>query len=91
MPWLTPTAPKGRHHSEAPAEKAPPLKRTRFLRPSLPQAVVEQNAHDDRRHQQGGDEESPEVKSESREQARADSPQPRHIVVAAQYAKHRAQ
>ena len=83
--------PKSGHYSEAAAEKAPPLKRARFLRPPLPQAVVEQNAHDDRRHQQCGDEERSEVKSEGREQARADSPQPRHIVVAAQDAKHRAQ
>ena len=83
--------PKSRYHSEAAAEKAPPLKRARLLRPSLPQAVVEQNAQDDRCHQQCGDKEGPEVKSEGREQARADSPQPRHIVVAAQDAKHRAQ
>ena len=82
--------PKGRHHSETAAEKAPPLKRARPLCPPLPPAVVERNAQDDRRQQQCGNKEGPEVKHESREQARADGPQPRHIAVAAQDAEHRA-
>ena len=82
--------PESGYHSEAAAEEAPPLKRARLLRPPLPQAVVEQDAQDDRRHQQCGDGEGPEVESEGREQARADGPQPRHIAVAAQAAEHHA-
>ena len=82
--------PESGYHSEAAAKEAPPLKRARLLRPSLLQTVVEQDAQDDRRHQYYGDEEGPEVKSEGREQARADGPQPRHIAVAAQAAEHHA-
>ena len=82
--------PESGHHSEAATKEAPPLNRTRPLRPSLLQTVVEQDAQDDRRHQQCGDKEGPEVESEGREQARADGPQPRHIAVAAQAAEHHA-